>query len=186
VRSVRTALLCAAMLMVASCADVTQTSPLLIQLGDTRGYGTGMQKSIPQQSYLFGGMPVCLHRRGAVLVKNVQFENPQGGIRLEGFALRPFYGPFGNDGIGDGEPITLQRKGIPAGPRMVTQVCQPLDSLKPQFSELVVQVSHFGDTTGFSPALIVTYTSSRHLRTLRMPIEFVFCGHKKDVARHCD
>jgi hypothetical protein len=166
--------------------DGSPLGPALIPVGDdSLGFTTGMQISKPGQPYLFGDMPVCIDRQGEVMVTRVDFENPRGAIRLEAFALRAFYRPFGGDGIGLGEPITLQRKGIAQGPRVVSQACRPEIFYKQAFSELVLQVSHTGDDTGFSPALIVTYTSDGDDRTLRIPVEFVFCGRKKDMAHRC-
>ncbi|WP_248961389.1 hypothetical protein [Sphaerisporangium perillae] len=181
-RNLRETLLCTAVIMALGCADADQTRPSLEGDG---GFGTGMWKSVAGQPYLFGDMPLCLDRRGTVVVESVRFENPQGGIRLESFALRPAYRPAASNGTGGGQPITLRDKGIPEGPRAVTEVCRPPDSLDQRFSELVVQVSHTGEATGFSPELIVTYTSNGHRQESRLPVEFSFCGPKKYVGERC-
>ncbi|MFG1874267.1 hypothetical protein ACGFIV_05455 [Sphaerisporangium sp. NPDC049003] len=182
--SIRAVLLSAVVVAGLSGADTVQVVPTLVEPGDTSGFGTGMWKSTPRQPYLFGDMPVCLDRPGTVMVTNVGFERPRGGIRLEAFALRPRYTPAYSNGTGGGEPSTLRRKGIATGPQPITEVCPPPEEEIPRFAELVVQVSRTGKATASGTALNLTYTSAGHVRTLRIPVELVICG--QDKAMDCD
>jgi hypothetical protein len=60
------------------------------------------------------------------------------------------------DGLGD--PISLERRGLSIN-HSVSEVCQPEDSPRVEFAELVLQVSRRTEKTAFGRGIVVTYLS---------------------------
>jgi hypothetical protein len=184
--SARMAVACITLIAVSGCAGATSESPELKWLGGGVVAGEGMSVSKPNKPYLYGGLRLCLDKSGVVTVKNVRLEQPQGGIRLDAYTLLPHDGTSNDDTIGNGESITIQHKGLPRANREVTQVCSPEGSPTQKRTELVLQLSHSGESSGFTSGFLVDYISGGHTRVLRINLSYVFCSNtKKDMPDLC-
>ncbi|GAA4558592.1 hypothetical protein GCM10023193_13620 [Planotetraspora kaengkrachanensis] len=135
--------------------------------------------------YLFGNLGLCLDRGGSVTVTQVGFGETLGRLDVDGFTFRPFHRPIDSDGIGLGDPVSMERRGLPAN-RSVSEVCQPEDSPRVEFAELVVQVSRRTEKSAFGRGVVVTYLSDGVERRLHIPFNIVLCGPRRDLPEECD
>jgi hypothetical protein len=165
-------------LAAAGCAGEgpLRPAPKLVEPGDTGRQSFGLRLTTRGMPYLFGGFSVCLNRSGVVSVTGVEFEDATGDLRVQAFALRPFYRAFGDDGVGWGEPKSLKQRGVPTALRTVTQVCQPDDSSRVEFTELVLQTSRPGAVSASSSGFVISYTSGASEGRLRVPFGITLCA----------
>lgn len=185
-RSIRTVLAGIALITLSGGAAFSPPGPTLKWIGEGGIIvGEGMATYEYGQPYLYGGMRLCLNRPGSVTVTNVRLENPSGGIRLEDHALYPRDGSSNTDLVGNGEPSTIQSKPLPERDPEVSQVCSPAASPIQRRSELVLQLSDRDDASGHTSAFLVDYTVGGRDRTLRIAIEYSFCGHRHDLPDLC-
>jgi hypothetical protein len=157
----------------------------LVEPGDADRQSFGLRRTKRGKPYLFGNLALCLDRAGIANVTDVRFEKPKGDLRVEAWALRPFYRAIGSDGVGWGEPTSLQRRKVSTALQAVTQVCQPDRSSRVEFSELVVQTSRPNGTSASGAGVVVTYTSGRSRAMLRIPFGITLCAPAEKTLPLC-
>ncbi|GII29123.1 hypothetical protein Pmi06nite_25650 [Planotetraspora mira] len=146
-------------------------------------HGTGSHWVITRRSssarlghpYLFGNIPLCLDRGGSVTVTRVGFGENLGDLNVDAFTLRSFHRPFDNDGVNLGEPIGLEGRALSVK-HDVSQACQPEDSSRMEFAELVLQVSRRTQKTAFGRGIVVTYLSDGVERRLGISLGIGLCA----------
>lgn len=157
----------------------------LVEPGDAGRQSFGLRKTRQGRPYLFGNIALCLDRTGAADVTGVRFENPSGDLKVEAWALRPFYRAMGSDGVGWGEPRSLRQRRLFTAVHTVTQVCRPGDSSRVEFAELVVQTSRPNRASASGSGFLVSYTSGPAQGVLRIPFGITLCAPSERLLPMC-
>ncbi|WP_370098202.1 hypothetical protein [Streptacidiphilus sp. MAP12-20] len=118
---------------------------------------------------------LCLDHPGAVSVTDVRPVKSEGGIAIQGFAVRPWAG-----GGSVGEPGTLTAAGYhPNGRQQVTITCSA------GRAELAVQLERTGDGSATLDEIAVDYLSDGYRRTVDLTAQITLCALHDQVNPNC-
>jgi hypothetical protein len=173
---------CAAGLLLAltGCGSgFSSNGPQLVLPASLQQAAMGAGKMKPGAENSFGGMILCLDRQGQVTVTGAKPVNPEGGIQIDQFGVRP--SPFWQGGISFGQANgDLSQNHFKAG-RTVDVTC----NRHGRGYEFAVTVSMSDSTQARMTGVEITYTSAGQDRSLTFPVTLFLCPHKIRGSRTC-
>lgn len=174
----------AAALLVAltGCGNHSSPGPQLVPLGDPGSHNVaiGLGKIKPGAEASFGSMIVCLDRDGQVTIDGVKPVDPEGGIRVDQFGVRPSPYPKHEPSIGAYKG-DLEHNGFKAG-RQVNVTC---DMKTGRGYELAVAVSMPDSAQARMSGVEVLYTSAGQRESVTYPITVFLCPGIIHGSRSC-
>jgi hypothetical protein len=177
---------CAAGLLVAltgcgfNSSGSSGSGPQLVIPASLHKVTVGAGHMMPGAENSFGGMVVCLDRKGQVTITGAKPVNPKGGIRIDQFGVRP--SPFWKGGAGIiGQYGDLAHNHFKIG-RTVDVTC---DRKTGRGYEFAVAVSMSDGTEARMTGVEIAYTSAGHHRSLNFPITLFLCPHKIRGSESC-
>jgi hypothetical protein len=165
----------AALLLALTGCDLNSSGsgPQLVIPASLHNVAIGAGKMKPGAENSFGGMVVCLDRPGSITLTGAKPVDPEGGIRIDQFGVRP--SPFwkGRAGI-LGQYGDLAHNHFKMG-RTVDVTCDPRTGRGYEFA---VTVSMPDSTQARMTGVKIDYTSAGQDRSLTFPITLFLCPHK--------
>jgi hypothetical protein len=142
--------------------------------------GGGFGASLPSQAgrpLTLGAFPVCLTEPGVAFIDAVTVIEPQGGLSVTDYRVRPIRGQvmFGEDSV------SLARSDFGGTRRVTTQCGGDLDG-----EELAVELTKALPVNARGRGLLVRWHAAHRRGSITMPIHVVLCeGPNQDVPE-CD
>jgi hypothetical protein len=177
----RLAAFAAALLVALTGCDLNSSGsgPQLVIPGSLHSVAMGAGKMKPGAENSFGGMVVCLDRPGSITLTGAKPVDPEGGIRIDQFGVRP--SPFWKGRVSFGQDNgDLAQNHFRAG-RTVSVTCGPHG----RGDEFAVTVSMPDSAQARMTGVKIEYTSAGQERSLIFPITLFLCPHKIRGARTC-
>jgi hypothetical protein len=154
--------------------------PQLVVPPTMRDVAMGAGNMMPGAENSFGGIIVCLDRKGQVTITGAKPVNPEGGIRIDQFGVRP--SPFWKGGVGIiGQYGDLTHNHFKIG-HTVDVTC---DRKTGRGYEFAVAVSMPDSTQARMTGVEITYTSAGQERSLTLPVTLFLCPHKIRGSESC-
>lgn len=142
------------------------------------GMGVGARDTVKMAPYVVGSIPLCLDRAGEVIVKRVTVTGGEGGIEVQGFAVRRL------------QRVTLgpRREELSAagfhtgGSQRVTVACSIDSDDGTVPDELAVQFTRTGAESGVANGLRVEYLSDGDVHTVDLEVAVSLCAPRDEMC----
>lgn len=138
-------------------------------------FGASLPSTKAGQAWTFGGMAFCLKIAGQAQIDSVTLTNPQGGIRISGFAVRPL-----TNNMFGAEPTSLKGSGF-NGTNTVTSTCNEA----PHGDELAIEVSKDRAADARADGFTVHWHDAGGNGQIQVPFHVVLCQGPDETVSSC-
>jgi hypothetical protein len=189
-RSGVVALSAVALLLTAGCGNAKHDDARIVVPGFDRAGGalSDTHAGIP---YTNGDLVMCLTKPGRIVITSIDQIDPQGGLRIDDFAVIPNAMEQGKSGIGDNNLPIAQQVAQPDDPVVMTNQCpasteQPSPSPQhPRSVALLLQYGKPTDATASDKGIVLHYTSGGTKYSLTLDWEIDLCAPGDTTTGHC-
>lgn len=166
----------------------TSTQPNLVQAGAT--VGSAAAAELPNieadVAYSFGGLVLCLDSPGSVTITSIEIDNPQGGLRVDAFGIRP------NPALAKEYFLGAEQRSLSTVPGFDLSQDQIIHGVcsddRAESVELAIEVQKPTSATGSGQGLTVYYSPNQEreeLSVLEIPFSITLCSPADTVGQGC-
>lgn len=162
-------------------SGVLDPGPHITTGGDQPVHGGEGVPVATNTPYVVGDLTICLDEPGEATITSIESVQPEGSLRLDGFAVVPNDMERGLPGIEDSEKTIAERGVDTSAPVIVRNVCPdpslaPDPKREPQAVALLLQYRRGDDRTARNHGILVRYEAGGRKQVLMIDWAIELCG----------